>query len=114
MLFQFGPISILVFAYILWQSFKIGLWLVQNGKTEWERYFGSVIIALIVGYTLNDSISNGFVDRASLNMLYWPVLAAGYTLKEILIEENETLIVEEIQIESDTDTTLAAPSQTNS
>ena len=97
-----------------WKSFKVGFGWFKMERLDWERKFGSVIIALVVGYTLNDSISNGFVDRTSLNMLYWPILAAGYTLKEILIEENETLIVEPIQIGTDADTTLAAPSQTNS
>ena len=113
LLFQFGPMSILVFAYILWQSLKVGLWLVQNGKSEWERYFGSVIVALVVGFALNDSISNGFVDRASLNMLYWPIMAAGYRLKEILIEEDKTLNEEEIQAETSTETILEVVPRTH-
>ena len=89
------------------------MWLVKNGKSEWERYFGSVIVALVVGFALNDSISNGFVDRASLNMLYWPIMAAGYSLKEILIEEDKTLNEEEIQAETSTETILEVVPRTH-
>lgn len=83
LLFQFGPLSIIVYAYILWKTLMIGRWLVQNGKTDWERIFGAVIIALVVGFASNDSISNGFVDRTSLNVLLWPVFAVAYKLKEL-------------------------------
>ena len=90
LLFQFGPISFGLRLYSV-AIFKVGLWLVQNGKTEWGAIWLRVMpYCWIYAQRL---ISNGFVDRASLNMLYWPILAAGYTLKEF-IEENETLIVE--------------------
>ena len=98
LLFQFGPLSIIVFGYILWKTFMIGYWLVQNGRTDWERKFGAVIIALVVGFALNDSISNGFVDRTSLNVLLWPVFASAYRLKQLLETNQEAELSEDIKV----------------
>lgn len=91
LLFQFGPLSLLIYTIILWHTLKVGLWLIQNGKTDWERTFGAIIVSLVVGFAVNDSLSNGFVERASLNTLLWPIWAAAYKLQAILISEQNAL-----------------------
>ena len=43
-------------------------------------------------------ISNGFVDRTSLNVLLWPIFASAYRLKEILETNQEAEFSEDIQV----------------
>lgn len=94
LLFQFGPFSLVLFAYMLFKTLKMSTWLLHNSTETWIRSFGSVSFALTIGFIMNDSISNGFINRPSLSIIFWALMAAGFSLQSILKKEkSEALIV---------------------
>jgi len=83
-LYQIGPLALIIFLMMLIMSGRNGKKIATRAKLQWQRDIGALVAAITVCILFNNCISNGINSRITVGWCYWLICAAGFSLSREL------------------------------
>ena len=87
-LYQVGPIALLLFVMMSIYSAQKGAQIAKYAKKQIHRDLGGLIVSLSIAILINNTISNGINSRITVGWCYWIICATGFALTRQLKKEH--------------------------
>lgn len=89
LLYQMGPLGVVVYLGMLWVSFYAAWYVARNAQDLWARSYGAAVAGLSVGVLVTNGVSNSFLHRSAPGWYYW--CFAGIVLAEYVEVRRQVL-----------------------
>ncbi|MAA78755.1 MAG: hypothetical protein CL916_05805 [Deltaproteobacteria bacterium] len=86
-LYQIGPIGLLLFCFMLFHGIKTSWWVNKNAPTRKQRELGAILLALCIAIIINNILSNGINSRTTFGWCFWYLIAISYISKREILNE---------------------------
>jgi len=88
-LYQIGPIGLLLFLLMIYQIMKTSFWIRKNAPQKQMRDAAAVLIALCIAIVINNILSNGINSRTTFGWCFWALGGIAFLAKREVLNDRK-------------------------